>query len=835
MNKLQLQVLLSALDKASGPLKKIQGSGIGAAKELKAARERLKELNRTQADVSAWRTQRAAAAQTAAALQAAQAKAADLSRQLAATATPTRALTRSFQAAVREAQALKRTHQQQAEGLQQLRTRLAGAGINTRELVNHERALRGQITATNASIKTQTDRLAAIARQRERLARAKDAYAKGKERAGSVATAGAAGVGVAYAASRPVLGVAKSYIEFEDAMMGVAKQVDGARDDNGKLTATYYDMAAEIRAMTAQLPIATTEFAALVEAQARAGIQGKDNLMSMAKVAATAAVAFELPAEQVGEDLGRIAGLYKVPIANIGQLGDALNYLDDNTRSKGGDIIETLTRMSDVADKLDYRKAAALGSTFLSLGSAPETAASAARAMVRELSIASAQSKTFQQGMKMLKLDSDSVQKKMSTDAMGTILSVLQRIQTLPMDKQTEVATRIFGKEFGKDAAKLVNNMDELKRQLGLVNDEAAKGSMWREMDVRAEALSGRLQILQNRFFNLEITLGGTLRASMVDLLEWIGGILEKVGAWAQANPALVSGILKVLAVTAALAAAFGGLALTLASFLGPFAMVRYAMTLFGIATTAATWPVLAIIAAVAALAAGAYLLYRNWDSVSAFFQGLWLEIKAGFSGGVGGILKVLANFSPVGMFYRAFALVMGYLGVDLPAKFTDAGGMLIGGLVSGIKAKLGAVKDAISNVGAATIGWFKEKLDIHSPSRVFAELGGYTMQGLTVGLAKGADGPLAQVNGLAQRLSAAGAAGLGELPALAAGIRFDSRPPVGSSQAAAYDSHDTYHIHISAGAGGDPQAIARAVQAELARIERQQAARRRGRIGDLD
>lgn len=135
-NKLRLQVLLSALDKASGPLKKIQGSSIGAARELKAARDRLKELNRAQDDIGAWRTQRAAATQTAAALQAAQAKAADLSRQLAATDTPTRALSRSFRAAVREAQALKRTHQQQSEGLQQLRSRLAGAGIDTRDLVN---------------------------------------------------------------------------------------------------------------------------------------------------------------------------------------------------------------------------------------------------------------------------------------------------------------------------------------------------------------------------------------------------------------------------------------------------------------------------------------------------------------------------------------------------------------------------------------------------------------------------------------------------------------------------------------------------------------------------
>lgn len=77
-NKLQLQVLLSALDKASGPLKKSQGSSVCATRELRAARDRLKELNRTQDDNRSWRTQRAAATQTAAGLQAAQA---NLTRQ----------------------------------------------------------------------------------------------------------------------------------------------------------------------------------------------------------------------------------------------------------------------------------------------------------------------------------------------------------------------------------------------------------------------------------------------------------------------------------------------------------------------------------------------------------------------------------------------------------------------------------------------------------------------------------------------------------------------------------------------------------------------------------
>lgn len=53
--------------------------------------------------------------------------------------------------------------------------------------------------------------------------------------------------------------------------------------------------------------------------------------------------------------------------------GDALNYLDGNAMSKG-DIINVLQRMGGVANRLDFRKAAALGSTFLSLGAAPEIA-----------------------------------------------------------------------------------------------------------------------------------------------------------------------------------------------------------------------------------------------------------------------------------------------------------------------------------------------------------------------------------------------------------------------------------------------------------------------------
>ena len=57
--------------------------------------------------------------------------------------------------------------------------------------------------------------------------------------------------------------------------------------------------------------------------------------------------------------MGKIANLYKIPISNIEQLGDAINYLDDNAQSKGADIIDVLQRLGGVADKLASLRASA--------------------------------------------------------------------------------------------------------------------------------------------------------------------------------------------------------------------------------------------------------------------------------------------------------------------------------------------------------------------------------------------------------------------------------------------------------------------------------------------
>lgn len=577
MSTLKLQILLGAVDKLTAPLKAVTGQSRITAKELASAKNKVRELEKQADQIEGYRNLGKQIGVTRAKLNKAQDAAQKMARELAETTKPTREMTKELEKARNQVRQLSDAETHLVVRYGEAKAAIKAAGINTKQLGQHQRRLAGEITSANTALEQQQSKLAKVGEQQRKLAAVKANYRQTQELRDQIAGHGTAAVATGVAVGLPVLSVVKSYSQFEDAMSGVAKQVEGARTETGELTAVYYDMAKQIKAISEEMPTANgaIDIAALVEGAARMGVQGQENLLTFAKTAAKAATAFELPAAELAENMGKIANLYKIPISNIEQLGDAINFLDDNAQSKGGDIINVLQRMGGVADKLDFKKAAALGSTFLSLGSAPEVAANAANAMVRELSIATMQSDTFAAGLDTLGLNDKALQKAMTQDAMGTIAAVLEKINKLKPEDQMTVTTQLFGKEYGDDAGKLANNMGELYRQLKLVNAEKSKGSMQRESDIGKDSVSAQWMLLQAGIGNLQSSLGERLRAPLMDIIGYIQQTVGVIRRWVDANPELASTLVKVAAVTSVIAIALGGLALTVAALLGPLAVMR--------------------------------------------------------------------------------------------------------------------------------------------------------------------------------------------------------------------------------------------------------------------
>ncbi|HDI8326993.1 TPA: phage tail tape measure protein, partial [Escherichia coli] len=212
-------------------------------------------------------------------------------------------------------------------------------------------------------------------------------------------------------------------------------------------------------------------------------------------------------------------------------------------------------------------------------------AASAANAMVRELSIATMQSKSFFEGMNLLKLNPEVIEKQMTKDAMGTIQRVLEKVNALPQDKRLSAMTMLFGKEFGDDAAKLANNLPELQRQLKLTAGNDALGSMQKESDINKDSLSAQWLLVKTGAQNTFSSLGETLRQPLMDILYTVKSVTGALRRWVEANPELTGTLMKASAVVAAVTVGLGTLAVALAAVLGPLAVIRLGFSVLGIKT----------------------------------------------------------------------------------------------------------------------------------------------------------------------------------------------------------------------------------------------------------
>ncbi|HJW26443.1 MAG TPA: phage tail tape measure protein, partial [Rhodocyclaceae bacterium] len=596
-DKLELKVVFSAVDKFLRPVKNITAGASEAAKALRDTNTRMKDLNRTLAQVDAFKKAEKDAAIAANAFKGTRDRIAALKAEIASVGVPTKAMASEMEQLSRKSADLKARHESLINTQQKLFSQLKAGGVDTGRLADESRRLAAaSVEAANASKKFSAA-LEVENQKMKRLHAARADLAKSKELSGKLATTGAGMAAGGVAVGLPIAMATKDFASFETAMLGVARQVNDARDANGKLTATYYEIGDAVKSMSERLPMSANELAKIVEGGARMGIQGKENLITYAELTAVMSTAFDLPVDKIGEDIGKISQLYHVPMKDIRALGDTINWLDDNALAKGGDIIDVMKRIAGTADmvKMNFKDAAALGSTFLSLGAVPEVAASASNAMMRELSIATMQKGRFQAGLKMLNMDAKSVQMGMTKDATGTIIRVMEAIKALPQEKQLEAATRLFGKEYGDDAAKLASNMEEYRRQLALVNAEKAKGSMQRESNARNDTLDARMTMAKDAFTNLSSTLGQHLKGPLVETLERTLSIVQAVREWSKENPGLAGGLMTVVKWLAVGLSALGGIAIAAGSVLGPMALLKYWLTSASTAGNATATNLLAI------------------------------------------------------------------------------------------------------------------------------------------------------------------------------------------------------------------------------------------------
>lgn len=845
MTDITLKAMLELVDKATAPLKEIYGSSTQTSKALQAQREELKKLSKSQSNISSFRQLSGALKQTKADLEDAQSSAARLALEYSKTEKPTRSMTKQFELARQKVKQLKQAEQEQNVQLSLLRSGLSKAGISTKSLANEEKALKSKIDASTQALRKKQLQVDKQIASEKRLIEITKKHKKTQELMGNMTSSGLGAGAAAATGGAAMIVPIKLSIDFESAMADVKKVVDFDTPQQFK------QMNDDIISLSKRLPMTANEIAQIVALGGQSGIK-KSELLVFAEDAVKMGVAFDITAEESGQAMAEMRTAFKMSQNEVTALSDKINYLGNNSPAAAKGIMNIVQRIGPLGEVGGFASGsiAALGATIRGMGVEEEIAATGIKNLMLALVAGESATKGQKAAFEDLGLNSKQIAQSMQKDAEGTTLKVLKAVSKLDKYKQAAVLKDLFGSESLGSIAPLLTNMDALQKNLGLVGDKTKyAGSMQAEYDSRAATTENNLKQFINGLKATGITIGNNLLPSLNELLTEGRGIIDMMQNWASKHPVLVGNISKVIIVIIALLAAFSAISLGIVALLGPMALMRMMFGVLGvkgfglirviklIGSTLA-WLGKAflmlgrfmlanpLILAITLLAVAAYLIYRNWGSIKAFFSDIWNSIKSGasqlwqslvgfFSSGIANISTVILNWSPMGLFYKVFASVMSYFGIQLPSTFTGFGQMLMQGLANGIGNAVGAVVAKAKEVASKITNTVKGAFGIHSPSRVFAELGAYNMQGLAIGIDKNSSLPAAAVSNASKDM-------LGSFDT--SGIRFDTRPSISSQSpraAAATATPMQLTINVYPSAGMDEKSLAQMVAAEVAKFQR--------------
>lgn len=121
------------------------------------------------------------------------------------------------------------------------------------------------------------------------------------------------------------------------------------------------------------------------------------------------------------------------------------------------------------------------------------------------------------------------------------------------------------------------------------------------------------------------------------------------------------------------------------------------------------------------------------WSTVSSVLSGAWDAMTSTVSSAIDGVIQFFMDLP---------GNILSALG-DLGSLLLDAGGQIVQGLIDGIQGAIGGVGDAIMSGVSGAVESFKSFLGIASPSKLFRQFGGYTMEGFALGISDEESAPV--------------------------------------------------------------------------------------------
>ena len=407
----------------------------------------------------------------------------------------------------------------------------------------------------------------------------------------------------------------------------------------------------ELLQTTKDIPLMNTEIYEIAAAAGQAGIEQKE-LAKFTADTAKVAVAFGVDADKAGGNLATWRTSLKMTQTEVMGLADQINTLGDNIKVTPAQVSDIVTAMGPLGKmaNITVSETAALGASLIDFGvKDASTASTALRKLYSTMSSGESASKSRKEAFEALGFDSGQIAKDMQKDSMGTIKKVLGAFENVDKSKRMSIGTMLFGEEAVGALLPLTNQLGKLQNNLDMINDKKkVANSVNNEFNNVNGTASAQLKILGKSLLNLGLAFTNFLLPPLKVLTKLFTKGSQIITGFAQKFP----GLTEFLTLTAT---GFVGVNLAIGA-------ATFGVGALGTAFTALmSNPILLILAAVAA---GGYLIYKNFDKI----ESKTIELWNGFKTNIGKmkdktlelwevfekspIFKVF-EYSPLGMFLK--------------------------------------------------------------------------------------------------------------------------------------------------------------------------------------
>lgn len=813
-NNVTLQVLLKAVDQASRPFKSIQTASKSLSQDIRSTQNTIKQLNAQAGQIEGFRKTSAQLAVTGQSLKNAKQEAAALAIQFKNTTNPTRAQAKAMEEAKRAASDLQLKYNGLRLSVQRQRQALSEAGISTRSLSESERRLKSSIGETTAQLNRQRDSLARVSAQQARLNAVRQRYQSGKQLAGSVTAAGARGVGVAAAGTvaggaalkpgydfslknselQAVLGLEKDSAD----MLSLRKQARQLGDN----TAASADDAAAAQIIVAKSGADKDGILAATPTILNLSLANKQSMEDNASLLMGVKSAFGLANDKVAHIGDVLSTTMNKSAADFAGMSDALTYAAPVAKNAGVSVEQTAAMVGALADAKITGSMAGTGSrALITRLQAPTGAAATA---LDELGVKTADRKgDFRPIFTILK----EMQKSFKKNNLGTA-------------QKAQYMKAIFGEEASSAAAVLMNDASSGKLDALTQALRTSDGKTAELVEIMQNNLGGDFKEFQSAYEAVGTDIYDQQEASLRSLTQTATKYVLRLDKWIVDNKALATTLAKIAGGTVMLVGALGVIGLIAGPVIGGINMIVAAATGLWSALSIAggaiatvigglTWPIVAI---GVAIVAGALLIRKYWEPISAFFSGV-IE-------GLG------IAFEPVKEMFAPLKPVFEWLGDKLKIVWQWFKDLIQP--VKSTKETLDSCKDAGVSFGHAVANALTAPLQVANKLRR-----GVVWLLEKLGVVKKESDDLDKNADKAEQRSKSDAGNAAEYQPPGGNFGFSyGYVPVSAGGGRSYTDNSKNSYQISVGAGMGAQDTSRQVMDALDARERQRRAEARARMG---